>query len=60
MPTLLYRRITDKVTGEVTGVVRLTDKANVPFADGNRDYQVYLEDVARFGDGIVGDEMPDE
>ena len=35
-----------KLFDSEVGVVRLTDNAFIPFAEGNRDYQAYLKWLA--------------
>jgi len=31
------------------GITRLSDKASIPLAEGNRDYQQFLQDVKKAG-----------
>ena len=35
------------------GITRLSDNASIPQAEGNRDYQQFIQDVAEQGIGIV-------
>ncbi len=35
------------------GITRLSDKASIPQAEGNRDYQQFLQDVKKEGISIV-------
>ncbi len=35
------------------GITRLSDKASIPLAEGNRDYQQFLQDVKKEGISIV-------
>jgi hypothetical protein len=38
---------------DVYGIKRLSDNAGIPQADGNRDYQQFLQDVKKEGISIV-------
>ena len=42
----MYKLHKSLTSGEVTFVVRLSDGANIPFAQDNTDYQAYLEWLA--------------
>ena len=43
-----YKFVKDSITGELDPVViRLLDGANIPFDEGNMDYQEYLTWVAK-------------
>ena len=41
----MYKKYRDSITGEVylNGVKRTTDNVFIPFDEGNKDYQEYLE-----------------
>jgi len=42
----MYKLIKDISNNEIIGVIRKSDYANIPFCNGNRDYEEYLEWVA--------------
>ena len=39
----MYQLIKNPLTQNITGVVRQSDGANIPFAPDNTDYQAYLK-----------------
>lgn len=39
----MYKLVNDKLTNVPYMVIRLSDDANIPFVEGNRDYQTYLK-----------------
>lgn len=41
-------------------ILRLADQAIIPFANGNKDYQQYLEDVANGAEVLLADPLPPE
>ena len=47
----MYKLETIKTTGET--VIKRNDGANIPQAEGNRDYQQFLQDVKKEGISIV-------
>jgi hypothetical protein len=42
----MYKQIFCKYQNEVTGVIRLSDMACIPFAVDNTDYQTFKKDLA--------------
>ena len=43
----MYRESRNNQTGALIGILRIADGANIPLAEGNRDYQDYLDWVAQ-------------
>jgi hypothetical protein len=42
----MYKLLLEPLTGRQNMVLRLSDNANIPMSENNRDYQEYLEWVA--------------
>jgi len=42
----MYKLIKNPFINETTCVLRLSDRANIPFDPANTDYQIYLEWLA--------------
>ena len=42
----MYKSILNPITNTITGVIRLSDNACIPFDPDNSDYQAYLAWVA--------------
>lgn len=43
----MYQLKNDKLKNEICAIIRLSDNANIPISEGNRDYQKYLEWIAQ-------------
>jgi hypothetical protein len=42
----MYKQLTNPITNEVVSVLRLSDKASIPFAPANTDYANFKKDLA--------------
>ena len=49
-----------KLTEKKEGVIRLSDNAFIPFAEGNTDYQAYLRWLEEGNEPLPADEPPTE
>jgi hypothetical protein len=54
---IMYKLITNKLTGETNTVQRLSDSACIPFDPDNTDYQEYLKWVAEGNTPLPSDEV---
>jgi hypothetical protein len=52
----MYQLKNDKLTNEVCIIIRLTDNANIPLTESNRDYQEYLKWLAEGNTPLPADE----
>lgn len=52
----MYKLIKHVFSGEIVGVIRLSDEANIPIAPDNRDYQAYLKWLAEGNQPLPADE----
>jgi hypothetical protein len=43
---MIYKLFRNPFTNEINSVIRLSDKASIPFDPDNRDYQAYLKWLA--------------
>jgi hypothetical protein len=52
----MYKLIQNPMQTEANAVMRLSDNAQIPFAEGNTDYQAYLKWVAEGNTPAPADE----
>jgi hypothetical protein len=52
----MYQLKIDKLNNEVCMIIRLSDNANIPLFEDNRDYKEYLAWVAEGNEPLPADE----
>lgn len=52
----MYKLIKHVFSGDIVGVIRLSDEANIPIAPDNRDYQDYLKWLEEGNQPLPADE----
>ena len=53
----MYKLYKNSLTGEISSVIRLEDKAFIPFDPANTDYQKYLQWLSEGNEPLPADEV---